>query len=145
MAHLYTLGPKIAGLEKSAIPSTQHPWSHLLIITGLLPDPSWTHPFGRQGLKAIHCSCSRELQYCQAHLPLAVPTSSTSLSEKYNWGILGHWDTEGHKSHYAWHVPCDMWHDVGRVNILPKLQLPSSYGLGGKVNWRFGGKEWLNK
>ena len=45
-----------------------------------------------------------------------------------------------------WRVTCDtsyvtpeMWHMVG-VNILSKFQLPSSFGLGGKVIWRSGGK-----
>ena len=41
----------------------------------------------------------------------------------------------------TWHLTCDMWHVVG-VNILSKSQLPSSYGLGGKVIQRSGGKGW---
>ena len=37
----------------------------------------------------------------------------------------------------TWHVTCDTWREV---NILSKLQVPRSYGLEGKVSWRFGGK-----
>ena len=37
-----------------------------------------------------------------------------------------------------WHVTLDMWHMEGG-KILTKLQVSSSYGLGVKVSWRFGG------
>ena len=47
-----------------------------------------------------------------------------------------------HMSHDMWHVTGDMWHvtcDTWReLNILSKFQVPSSYGLGVKVSWRFG-------
>ena len=38
-----------------------------------------------------------------------------------------------------WHLTPDVGHLVG-VNILSKFQLPSSYGLGVMMFWRFGGK-----
>ena len=44
------------------------------------------------------------------------------------------------KSHSLF-VTCDIWWGV---NILSKFQYPSSYRLGNKVFWRFGGKGWLN-
>ena len=43
-----------------------------------------------------------------------------------------------------WHVTCDMWREV---NILSKFQVPSSYGLGVKVFWRYLNKmmtDWLD-
>ena len=46
-------------------------------------------------------------------------------------------------THDAWHLTQDRWHMV-RVNILSKFQLPSSYGLGWTVSWRFWTKGWLN-
>ena len=53
-----------------------------------------------------------------------------------------------------WHAPLDMWHVThdtwyvtrhrwGEVNLLSKLKLSSSYGLGMKVFWRFGEKGWF--
>ena len=53
----------------------------------------------------------------------------------------------------TWHVTCDMWHLTsdtwhvthGEVNILSTFQLPSSYGLGLRVSWRFWTKEPPNK
>ena len=47
----------------------------------------------------------------------------------------------------TWHMTHDMWHMLG-VNILSKFQLPSSYGLGLTVFWRYFGKrltQWLNQ
>ena len=42
----------------------------------------------------------------------------------------------------TWHLTCDTWWGV---NILSKFQLPSSFGLGGEVIWRSGGKGSLNQ
>ena len=50
-------------------------------------------------------------------------------------------------THYSWHIKCDMWHMThnrcGEVPRLTKFQLPSFYGLGVKVFWRYYNKEWL--
>ena len=49
-----------------------------------------------------------------------------------------------------WHVTCDTWHvtydtwQVGVVNHLSKCELPSSYGLGVKVFWRYFHIGWLS-
>ena len=84
--HIYIhLDQILDGSEKSAIPWTQHPWHHLLIIPGLLPDSWWTHPFWRQGLEAFHCSCSRGLQYCQAQLLLAVVGTIDKSNTSHAW------------------------------------------------------------
>ena len=41
-----------------------------------------------------------------------------------------------------WHMTkCDTYSDV---NILSKFQVPSSYSLGVKVSWKFGGKGWVS-
>ena len=45
----------------------------------------------------------------------------------------------GHMTHDVWQVICDM---LLRVNILSKLQLPSSYGVGRTVSWRYFNKSW---
>ena len=45
----------------------------------------------------------------------------------------------GHMTRDVWHVTCDM---LRRVNILSKLQLPSSYGVGRTVSWRYFNKSW---
>ena len=56
--------------------------------------------------------------------------------------------------HDMWHVKCDTWyvtrdtwhitHDRWReVNPLSKFNLPSSYGLGVKVFWRYFNKWWI--
>ena len=49
-----------------------------------------------------------------------------------------------HLTHEMWHVTCDMWHGTPdrwwEVNILSKFQVPSSYGLGVKIFWRYFGK-----
>ena len=39
----------------------------------------------------------------------------------------------------TWHMTRDMWHMTGGgdVNFLSKFWLPSSYGLGVKVLWRY--------
>ena len=59
--HIYLhLDQILPGSQKSTIPLIQHPWRHLLIITGLLADSGWTCPFWRHRLEAIHCSCSRD-------------------------------------------------------------------------------------
>ena len=42
----------------------------------------------------------------------------------------------------TWHLTCDMWWGV---NILSKYQLPSSYGLGFTMSWRFRGKGWVSQ
>ena len=51
-----------------------------------------------------------------------------------------------HVTRYMWHITCDTWHVTCDtwwvVNILSKCQIPSSYALGVKVFWRFGGKGW---
>ena len=48
-----------------------------------------------------------------------------------------------HVTHDTWHMTCDMW----GVNILYKVQLPSSYGVWFMIFWKFGGKgsqtEWM--
>ena len=41
----------------------------------------------------------------------------------------------------TWHMTCDTWWGV---IMLSKFQLPSSYGLGVMMFWRFGGKGLLN-
>ena len=46
----------------------------------------------------------------------------------------------GQVTHDMWHVTHDRW---GEVNLLSKLQLLSSYGLGVKVFWRYFHKWWL--
>ena len=43
-------------------------------------------------------------------------------------------------THDTWHLTCDMWWDM---NILSKYQLPSSYGLGVMLFWRFEAEGWL--
>ena len=53
----------------------------------------------------------------------------------------------GQMTRDMWHMTHDIWHLThdrggGEVNLLSKYQLPSSYGLGGKVFWIFGGKDW---
>ena len=54
-----------------------------------------------------------------------------------------------HATHDTWHMTHDTLHVTherwGEVHLLSKCQLPCSYGLGGKVFWRFGGKGWLRK
>ena len=42
-----------------------------------------------------------------------------------------------HMTRDTWHLTSDNWRGV---NILSKFQLPSSYGLGVLMFWRFGGK-----
>ena len=43
-----------------------------------------------------------------------------------------------------WQVTGDKWHIThGEVNILSKLQLSSSKGLGVMMSWRSGGKLWV--
>ena len=42
-----------------------------------------------------------------------------------------------HVTHYMWHV--------GLVNILSKVQLPSSYGLGVKISWRYFHRGWITE
>ena len=53
-----------------------------------------------------------------------------------------------HMTRDTWHMNHDTWHKVG-VNILSTFQLPSSYGLGVMMFWRFGGKgsptPWVKK
>ena len=48
----------------------------------------------------------------------------------------------GHVTPDMWHVTSDMWHVTcdtwWGMNILSKLQLPSSYDLGVMMFWRFG-------
>ena len=44
-----------------------------------------------------------------------------------------------------WHLTPEMWHMGGGVFIFSKFQLPSSYGLGVILFWRFGEKGLLNK
>ena len=39
-----------------------------------------------------------------------------------------------HETRDMWHMTCDRW---GEVKLLSKCQLPSSYGLGVKVFWRY--------
>ena len=41
------------------------------------------------------------------------------------------WHDMWNMTHDTWHITCDR---VGEVNLLSKFQLPSSYGLGVKVN-----------
>ena len=48
----------------------------------------------------------------------------------------------GHVTRDMWQVTCDLWHELGDEHSL-KFQLPNSYGLGKKIIWRSGGKEWL--
>ena len=40
---------------------------------------------------------------------------------------------------YTWHMTCVTWHVTGggRITLLSKFLLPSSYGLGVKVFWRY--------
>ena len=49
----------------------------------------------------------------------------------------------------TWHVTRDKWHLLryaqGVMNIVSKFQVPSSYGLGVKVSWRFWTKGSLNE
>ena len=53
-----------------------------------------------------------------------------------------------HVTHDMWHIKCDTWHLTpgtwhrGEVNLLSEFQLPSSYGLGMKVCWRYFCKGW---
>ena len=47
-----------------------------------------------------------------------------------------------HVTHHTSHITHDTW---WWVNILSKFQIPSSYGLGLMMFWRFGGKGWLNQ
>ena len=65
------------------------------------------------------------------------PISLTALSKKEEEKNVTYdmW----HVTHDPWHVTCDMWHVVG-VNILSKLQLPSSSGLWFMIFWRLGRK-----
>ena len=57
-----------------------------------------------------------------------------------------------HMTGDIWHVicdkPCDMWHvthdRLGKVNLLLKVQLPSSYSLRVKVYWRYFHRPSLN-
>ena len=48
-----------------------------------------------------------------------------------------------------WHVTRDKWHVThdrcGEVKLLSKFQLPSSYGLGVKVFWRYFHKGWVRE
>ena len=52
-----------------------------------------------------------------------------------------------HVTYNRWHMTCDTW-KVGEVDLLSKFQLPSFYGLGVKVFWRYVHKgsltDWLN-
>ena len=61
-----------------------------------------------------------------------------------------------HPTGDIWHVTCDMWHvtrDIwhltcnrwGEVNPPSKFQLPSFYGLGMMVWWRYFHKSWPNE
>ena len=77
------------------------------------------------------------------------PNSPSTFTEKKREKKCNVW----HMTCDTWHATCDMphmtcdtWHATrgGEVNIFQKIQLPSSYGLGGKVIRRFGGKGWLN-
>ena len=52
-----------------------------------------------------------------------------------------------HVTYYMWYMTCDKWKEM---NNLWKFQVStSSYGLGVKVDWRFGGKRlvsyWMNE
>ena len=60
------------------------------------------------------------------------------------------------KKNDMWHVTRDTWHKthdmrhvtydmLWGVNLLSKLQLPSSSGLWFMIFWRLGGKGWLNE
>ena len=42
------------------------------------------------------------------------------------------------------HMTCDKWQAGGGASSL-KFQLPSSYGLGVKVFWRYFQKEWVTE
>ena len=74
-------------------------------------------------------------------------TSITSFCDKKleNWVLtFDMW----HMTHDMWSMTRDMWHKTrqdrwGEVNFLPKCQLPSSYGLGVKVCWRYLHIGWL--
>ena len=44
-----------------------------------------------------------------------------------------------HMTRDMWHMTCDMWWGM---NILPKFQLPSNFGLGVMILLRLGGKGW---
>ena len=45
-----------------------------------------------------------------------------------------------HGTRDTWHVTHDKW---GEVNLLLKFKLPSTYGSGVKVFWRYFHKAWL--
>ena len=72
MAHLSTLGPNknwigevCDTLDKTcltALVDNHWPTAELRVNLSFL----------KAGIEAIHCSCTRGLQYCQAHFPLAV-------------------------------------------------------------------------
>ena len=70
------------------------------------------------------------------------PTSSTKSS--YTWHVT---HKTQHVKCYMWLVTRDMWYLTCDtwcgVNILSKLQLPGSNGLGVMKFWRLGGKGWL--
>ena len=77
----------------------------------------------------------------------APPTSSNDLSQKKEEKRekkLHVTPDMWHMPRDMWHVTQDMWHKVG-VNILSKFQIPSSYGLGKTVSWRFWKKGSLNE
>ena len=62
----------------------------------------------------------------------------------YTWHVTHVTHDTRHITCDTWHMTCDVWHVThdrwGEVNLLLKCQLPSSYGLGVKVFWRYLGK-----
>ena len=68
------------------------------------------------------------------------PNSFTTLSKRKEiWPLTCDiW----HMAYGIWHVIYDRWREV---NLLSKFQLPSSYGFGMKVFWRYFHKGWMSQ
>ena len=86
-------------------------------------DPSWCNS------NNTHFFCNKERNYIY----------------KYLTGYIWHVTRDmWHLTHYTWPLTPDMWL-WWWMNILSKIQLSSSSGLGVVMFWRFGGKELLSK
>ena len=68
---------------------------------------------------------------------LAIPICKNKTKQKRfdTWHMTGD----------RWQVTLDRWHKSQVVNIVSKLQVPSSNGLGFMVFWRLRGKWWLTQ
>ena len=88
---------------------------------------------------SVICYLSKNKTWCSVNLLLI-------LYKKDRVGPIDNRPSTNYlkKNHFrcdTWRATCGMW--GGGLNILWKCLLPSSFGLGLKASWRFGGKAYI--